>query len=123
MATTVQIPQAQLAQYFKTVTKAILPAGQPEAVDLELVSLDWGDQVGLQGAHLIGITYDPHTNSLEFEIDPGDHRIFHPKEVWVLEEDDGFPRSIEIVQPDGARQIATIRRVGLQPVDVPRSAR
>lgn len=75
-----------------------------------------GDQPSLQRARLEGITYDPDTKLLEFACETGDHRVA-PEQVWVAEAPDGFPRSIEVVRRDGAREIATIERVALERAD------
>ena len=40
----------------------------------------------------------------------GDHRIPQPKEVWTVEEPDGFITSIEIVRDDATREIVKVNR-------------
>ncbi|MBV9774269.1 MAG: DUF5335 family protein [Gemmatimonadetes bacterium] len=114
MAETTRIPQERLAQYFDDFTKRVLRDPSPEAADVELVSTEWGDQTVASGARLLGITYDRHRSSLEFAFDTGDHRVDHPKEVWVLEEDDGFVSSVEVVRADGDREVVRIQHVGLR---------
>lgn len=51
---------------------------------------------------------------LELELDRGDHRVYQPQEVWVVEEPNGFVSSIEIVRPNGRREIVNIKQVGLR---------
>jgi hypothetical protein len=114
MSVTTQVPRDRLAGYFDTFTKRFLQDGSPEAVDVEVLEPDWGDQVAVQGARLIGITYDRGSNSLEFELDTGDHRVYQPHEVWTIEEPDGFIDAIEVVLPDGSREIVSVKRVGLR---------
>ena len=114
MSNTTRIPKEQLEQYFDTFTKRFLRDGSPEAADVELVSMELGDQPETQGARLIGITYDQDTHMLEFEFDSGDHRVYEPREVWVVEEADGFLSAIQVVRPDGASDIATVKHVGLR---------
>ena len=114
MAVTKGIPLDQLEEYFAAFTRRFLQDGSPEAVDVEVLEPDWGDQFVTQGARLLGITYDPHTDSLEFELDAGDHRIVEPGEVWAMEEEDGFLSAIEVVHSDGAREVVSIKRVGLR---------
>jgi hypothetical protein len=116
---TKKIPTDQLQAYFDTFSRRYLQGGSPEAVDIELISNSLGDQIVADGARLVGISYDPHTESLEFffelTIDEhSDHRIVKPKEVWVVEESDGFVSSFEVVRPDGMREVATIKKVGLR---------
>ncbi|HEV7366688.1 MAG TPA: DUF5335 family protein [Gemmatimonadales bacterium] len=117
MAVTKAVPREQLEEYFDEFTKRFLRDGSPEAVDVELLEPDWGEQVMAQGARLLGITYDRHKNSLEFELEVGDHRIIEPAEVWAVEEEDGFISAVEVVHPDGAREVVSVKRVGLRHVD------
>jgi hypothetical protein len=114
MSVTTQVPRNRLAGYFEAFTKRFLRDGSPEAVDVEVLEPDWGDQVAVQGARLTGITYEEPSNTLEFELDTGDHRAYQPKEVWTIEEPDGFLDAIEVVLPDGSREIVSIKRVGLR---------
>jgi hypothetical protein len=114
VAVTKGIPLDQLEDYFAAFTRRFLRDGSPEAVDVEVLEPDWGDQFVTQGARLLGITYDPHTDSLEFELDAGDHRIVEPGEVWAMEDEDGFLSAIEVVHSSGTREVVSIKRVGLR---------
>ena len=113
MSVTTKIPQEQLANYFAAFTRRFLLDESPECVDIEVVEPDWGDQAIAQCAHLMGITYEPRTRRLEFELDSADHRIENPAEVWVLEEPDGFLSALEVVYGDGSREVVSIKRVGM----------
>ena len=109
-----KIPRDQLETYFNAFTKHFLAHESTNAVDVELVAPDWGDQFAAEGAHLFGITYDPKDDALEFELEGGDHRIQHPREVWVAEEIDTFIKAIQVVRDDGAREIARVNRLGVR---------
>jgi hypothetical protein len=113
MAATKQIPRDQLFKYFDTFTKRFLRNDSPERVDVEVLTSDLGDQRVVEGVALIGITYDPHTNALEFERESGDHRAFHPREVWVSEEAGGFVTAVEVVRDDGLREVMRVQRLGV----------
>jgi hypothetical protein len=117
MSVTVKIPREELTEYFDSFTKRFLRDGSPEAVDIEVLEPDWGDQVSAQGARLIGVTYESDKGSLEFELDSGDHRVYQPAEVWVVEEPDGFLSAIEVVRQDGSRDVVSVKRVGLRRLD------
>lgn len=110
MPSTTKIPHDRLHEYFEDFTKRFLRDGAPEAVDVEVLSADLGDQYVAEGARLMGITYDEKEKSLEFELDSGDHRIEEPKEVWAIQESDGFVSSIEIVRKDSAKEIVKVHR-------------
>jgi hypothetical protein len=113
---TTRIPPERLHEYFERFTKRFLLDGSPEAVDVELVQPELGDQHIVEGARLLGITCDPKTNALEFALDSGDHRVYVPSEVWVVEEPDGFVSAMEIVRADGSREVVSVKRVGLRRV-------
>jgi hypothetical protein len=112
---TARVPNDKLEAYFDKFTKHFLVRESTNAVDVEVLSTDWGDQFAAEGAHLYGITYDPKDNALEFSLEGGDHRIQKPKEVWTAEEFDGFVKAIEVVRDDGTREVARVNRLGVAP--------
>lgn len=114
MAVTTRIKDDQLALYFDQFTKRFLRDDAPEMATVEILSPEWGEQREAEGEHLLGITYDRHGNSLEFELESGDHRVYNPREVWVLEDKDGFVSGIEVVRSDGEKEVVTIRRAPLR---------
>src|SRR5262245_27438048 len=111
MSVTTRIPPDKLQRYFDTFTKKFLLHDSPDSIDAEIIAPDLGDQEALQGAHLTGVSYDPKEGTLEFAIeDLGDHRIYRPREVWAVEEADGFVSAVEIVRDDNSREVVTVRR-------------
>ena len=109
MPSTKRIPHDQLVQYFDSFTKRFLRDNTPEGVDIEVVAPDWGLQRAAHGVRLEGITYDARSEALEFALDVGDHRVYKPKEVWTVEEADGFISSIEVVRADGEKEIVVVK--------------
>jgi Family of unknown function (DUF5335) len=114
VASTFRIPTDQLAWYFDGLTKRFLRDATADAITVDLISPTVGDQVEMQGVGLKGITFDPRTNALEFALDDGTHRVYEPREVWIEEAPDDFPRSIQIVRHDGTREVAVLRRPGIE---------
>jgi uncharacterized protein DUF5335 len=114
MSVTTQVPRERLAEYFDEYTKRFLRTGSPEAADVEVLAPDLGDQSAVEGARLLGITYDRRDDALEFELDSGTHRVEAPEEVWTVEEPDGLISALEVVCSDGSRQVVSIKRVGLR---------
>ena len=110
MATTTMIPQERLEGYFADFTKRFLRDGAHEAVDVEVLNADLGDQYIAEGVRLLGITYEPKEKVLEFELESGDHRVEEPKEVWAIQEKDGFVSSIEVVRKDSTKEIVKVHR-------------
>jgi hypothetical protein len=115
MQVTTKVPRDKLEKYFDDFTKHFLRNETTIAADVELLAPEWGDQVEAEGAHLVGVTYDPKENALELTFESGQHRTYHPAEVWTVEETDGFVRAIEVVHDDGAREVVRVRRLGVQP--------
>jgi hypothetical protein len=111
MSVTTRIPPDKLQRYFDTFTKRFLLDDSPEAIDAEIIAPELGDQEAIEGAHLSGVSYDPREGTLEFALeDLGDHRIYHPREVWAVEEPDGFVSAVEIIRDDNTREVVTVRR-------------
>jgi hypothetical protein len=111
MSETKRIAQDQLTRYFDAFSKRFLMDDSPEAADIEVVGGDvGGDQNVASRVRLLGVDYDPHTNALELELESGDHRAYNPREVWAVEEPDGFISSLQIVRDDGAKELVNITR-------------
>ena len=110
MAATKQIPSQEWKNYFDRFTKRYLRDARPETARIELLSPLLGDQVETEAARLMGISYDARSQALEVLLENMDHLVFQPREIWAVEEDDGFLPSIEIVRDDGTKEILTIRR-------------
>ena len=110
MSTTKRLAADGMEEYFDRFNKRFLNKTPSSGADVEITSRDLGDQVLAAGVHLIGITYDPDTQALEVALETGDHRAYRPKEVWAVEEPDGFIRAIEIVRDDDTSEIVRMRR-------------
>jgi hypothetical protein len=117
MPVTIQLSPAHMADYFATFTKRYLVNESTDVADVELLSPTLGDQPATTGSHLLGITYEPTRNALEVELESGDMRTYQPKEVWVVEEENGFLRAVEIVRHDDTRELIQVHRLGLRKRD------
>ncbi len=113
MPATTRIPLERLAAELDRFTMSFLGGLRPRAVDVEHLESELGDQYPVVGARLMGITYDARTRSLEITLDSGDYRVPEPREVWAIEDSDGFLSTIAVVCSNGAREIVSVRRVGL----------
>ena len=114
MSATRMLPESGLTAYFDRFTKRFLRDWHPRAVDVEVLEPELGDQFPIVGARLLGIVYDTDTRVLELLLDSGDHRIQQPREVWIIEEQDGFLATMQIVHSNGIRELVSVRRVGLR---------
>jgi hypothetical protein len=113
MMTTTRIPEERLQSYFDSFSKHFLMQESTVATDVEVLTSELGDQFAAEGARLMGISYDPRSRSIDIEMEGDDHRVYNPSEVWVVEEEDGFLKVIEMVQTDGTREVVRIRRLGV----------
>ena len=116
MSETKQITPDRMEQYFDGFSKRFLRT-ENRTADVEVLGKDLGDQVESEGVRLIGITYEPNTRELEVELETGDLRSYKPKEVWAIEEDDGFIRALEIVRDDDTKEIVRVRRQAIRRAD------
>jgi hypothetical protein len=81
---------------------------EAKEAEIEVDSLDLGEQVEAEWLPLIGITYDPKDDLVEVALEGVDHMIRKPSEIY-LESDAGTLASIEIVGDDGVKQIVKFR--------------
>jgi len=116
MSETKQITPDRMEAYFDGFSKRFLLQDNRTA-DVEVLGRDLGDQIEGEGVRLIGITYEPKTRALDVELEGGDLRSFKPKEVWAIEEDDGFIRALEIVRDDDTKEIVRVRRQAIRRAD------
>ena len=76
--------------------------------EIEVASLDLGDQIQAEWLPLIGITYDPNDDVVEVALDGLDHVIHRPREI-CMDNEVGSLTSLEIVDADGVRQIVKLK--------------
>ena len=82
--------------------------GPRREAEIEVASLDLGDQVEADWLPLLGIVYDPKSDVVEVALDGLDHMIHKPREIYI----DGGAQtltSVEIVDAEGTKQIVQLR--------------
>ena len=107
-----KISPEQLTEYFDAFTRRFLGHGSPDALNLAVVAREWDGKPPVNGAALLGIHYDSARRALEFELRADHYRVVAPREVWVIETPDGFVHAIDVVRPDGRRELVRVQRVG-----------
>jgi len=110
MSETKQIPPDRMQAYFDGFSKRFLQRDATATADVEVLGMDIGDQIEEEGERLIGISYEPRTRALELDLESVGIRAYRPKEVWAIEEDDGFISGLEIVREDDTKEIVRVRR-------------
>ena len=114
MGVTKQIPRDEWNTYFERFTRRELQGegNVHDAAVVELLSPTFGDQFETSLVRLLGLTYDPKGNTFELALENLDHLVFHPSELWVIEEEDGFISTLEIGRDDGSKELVHLRRSG-----------
>jgi hypothetical protein len=110
MASTKRIPRAEWKSTFERFTKTFLRDDLDETIRIESDSAELGAQVEVDGAVLRGITWDAKSDMLDFFVNDGQHLVLHPKNISVVQDDDGFISSIDVETGDGEHEIAQVRR-------------
>lgn len=83
-------------------------------VEIEVAALGLGDQLLTEWVPVLGLVYEPKSNSVEIAVEGLDHMIRGPKAVYA-EQDRGEVTSIEIIDKDDVRQILKFRDTLLLP--------
>jgi hypothetical protein len=108
MGTSKQIPPSQWRSYFDEFTRAHLLDPAPSTA----TSRPPDDPRKATSARLLGLSYDPRSNAFEVWLQDEDHLVFHPREIWVVEEEGGFLSALEIGTADQATEVLYLRREG-----------
>jgi Family of unknown function (DUF5335) len=90
---------------FLDVMSKLLEAKDAE---IEVASLQLGDQIEAEWLPLLGISYDPRDDVLDIALDGFDHIIRKPREIY-LDNGDAALTSLEIVDADGVKQIVKLK--------------
>lgn len=104
-----KITKRQWQKYFDTFSIKFLKDKQPEYIEIQVMSEEFGVQPNTQWTLLKGITYDPKSDILQIQVDKMEHLISHPEEIYVNEEKDGWVTGMLVIQKGGERNIIDIR--------------
>ena len=99
-----QVDRSGWSPFFDNFTKAL--AGK--RAEVEVVSLDLGDQIEAEWAPLIGITYDDRNDLIEVALEGVDHLILEPQEVYV-DFDVGGLIAVEVIDSGAVKQIIKLK--------------
>ena len=110
------VPQAEWRPFFDRMSKALLG----KWAELEVASLDLGDQIVAEWAPLIGITYDSKDDLLDVALDRANHLIRAPREI-VVEESSAGLSSVAVIDEDGSRQVVQLKDPLMLPASTEKS--
>ena len=98
------LPKSEWKPFFNQMSKGLLG----KRAEIEVASLDLGDQIVAEWVPMLGITYDSQDDLLDVALDRASHLIRHPREI-VAEENENGLRSIAVVDGEGTRQIVNLK--------------
>jgi len=100
-----EIERERWATFLDAVTNSL--AGKQ--AEIEVVSLNLGDQIEAEWTPLIGLTYDRKDDLIEIVLEGLDHLIRSPREVLVDYAVGDLATAIEIVDAEENRQIVKFK--------------
>lgn len=98
------IPPAEWRAFFDRVADALVG----KRAEVEVASLDLGDQIVAEWLPLLGITYDAQDDLLDVALSGLNHLIRRPKELYVQEGPNGV-ETVAVVSADGVKQILHLK--------------
>jgi hypothetical protein len=104
MAQLRSIPQTEWKAFFDLASKALLG----KRAEVEVASLELGDQIVAEWTPIIGITYDYKDDLLDIALDGANHLIQRPRQVAVEESSTGL-LSVAVTDAEGTKQIIRMK--------------
>ena len=115
MPKTLNVPRSEWRGFFDRVSKGL----RGTRAEIEVASLDLGDQIVAEWVPLVGITYDSADDLLDVALDGASHLIRHPRQIVVEETDNGLG-SVAVVDGEGATQVVRLKEPLMLPDDTRR---
>jgi hypothetical protein len=104
MSELLTVPQAEWRPFFDRMSRALL--GQ--WAEIEVASLELGDQIVVEWIPMIGITYDSGDDLLDVALDRSNHLIRHPRQIVVEQVPTGVA-SVAVIDGDGVQQVVRLK--------------
>ena len=101
------LPKSAWKSYFEMMSGALIG----KWAEVEVASLELGDQIAVEWIPLLGVTYDDKDDLLDISLGAENqlnHLIRHPTQIEILDEADGL-RSIAITTADGTVQVLKLK--------------
>lgn len=99
-----KLDQKEWRGFFDRLSKSL----EGKQAEIDVMSLELGDQIQTKWAPLLGIVYDPKGDMLEVALDELDHMISHPREIF-FETGPGGLVSLEVKDAEGAKQLILLK--------------
>src|SRR5438128_2920520 len=98
------VPRADWRQFFDRMSSALLG----KWAEIEVASLDLGDQIVAEWVPLVGITYDSRDDLLDVALDRANRLIRRPQEIEIDESADGL-KSVAVLDAEGIRHVLRLK--------------
>jgi hypothetical protein len=105
MTRLMNVAKPEWREYFDRFSSAL----SGKLAEVEVASLDLGDQIIAEWIPLQGITYDTAVDLLDVSFDRLTHLIRHPRDIIIEEGPDGIS-SVAIALRDGSRQVIRLKQ-------------
>jgi hypothetical protein len=103
-ATLRQVPKSEWRSFFDRMSKSLLG----KWAEVEVASLDLGDQIVAEWVPMIGITYDSRDDLLDVALDRANRLIRRPSKIDVEEGADGL-KSVAVLDAEGTRHVIRMK--------------
>ena len=100
-----EIDRSRWGPYLDSLTNSLIG----KQAEIEVVSLDLGDQIEAEWTPLIGVTYDRKSDLIEIALEDLDHMIRSPRRLFVDYAVGGGLAAIEIIDAEDNRQIVKFK--------------
>ena len=98
------LPRSEWKGFFDRASEVLLG----KRVEIEIASLELGDQIVAEWIPMLGITYDSRDDLLDVGLDRFNHLIRHPTDI-VVEEGPAGLHSVAVIGRDGVRQVLKLK--------------
>lgn len=98
------VPPQEWRTFFDAMSSALVG----KRAEVEIASLDLGDQIVAEWVGLRGITYDSGDDLLDVALDSATHLIRHPREILIEEGSTGIA-SVAVLAADGTKEIVRLK--------------
>ena len=105
MTMLMNVPKPEWREYFDRFSSAL----SGTQAEVEVASLDLGDQIVAEWIPLQGITYETADDLLDVSFDRLTHLIRHPRDI-IVEEGPAGISSVAIALRDGSRQVIRLKQ-------------
>jgi acylphosphatase len=107
-----KLDKSQLRALFDHVTKQL----QGKAVEVEVASLQLGNQVQAEWLALLGLSYNPDDDAVEIMLEGVDVTVSQPREI-LFDGSGGQWSALNIVDAEGVQHVIELKEPLLLPMD------